>query len=385
MAVNMTSQSIAVGDNWVKVGNDYVGSSPNGATNGGTAALGWSAPSGLADGNTLTITTDGTNPFGATGPEIVMLMDAADYALGQADGSEIRQGPAAVLVEGGTFTVEADSILPAGKGWQMGLGAEFDRVKCDHNPSTRIFDSQTYYYSAQNIENSRALVGSGNQMKPVWNQVNSGPDGQTWGGDFFTTRPCVNVLSGADRRPKSYISSNSVPTEYFANDPVDNPSDANNYPYPVPYTMENLWDQGSADGVTLDGSLDYFCTASNGLASSRATPTGLLLSSNSYDNKIINYFTYSSYFLGLDIAEDNHLLDCEYYRAIGDGAACRVAITNHADYFQASKRTILWTNSWANGAISAEIRDGWFDLTNTSGLYVNVINANNAQIGSIAL
>ena len=31
MAVNMTSQSIAVGDNWTKVGNDYVGSSPNGA------------------------------------------------------------------------------------------------------------------------------------------------------------------------------------------------------------------------------------------------------------------------------------------------------------------------------------------------------------------
>ena len=31
MAVNMTAQSIAVGDNWTKVGNDYVGSAPNGA------------------------------------------------------------------------------------------------------------------------------------------------------------------------------------------------------------------------------------------------------------------------------------------------------------------------------------------------------------------
>ena len=67
MSVNMTAQSIAVGDNWTKVGNDYVGSSPNGATSGGTAALAWSAPSGLADGNALTLTTDGTNPFG-TGP-----------------------------------------------------------------------------------------------------------------------------------------------------------------------------------------------------------------------------------------------------------------------------------------------------------------------------
>jgi len=35
MAVNMTAQSIAVGDNWVKVGNDYVGDQPSGG--GGSA------------------------------------------------------------------------------------------------------------------------------------------------------------------------------------------------------------------------------------------------------------------------------------------------------------------------------------------------------------
>ena len=64
MSVIMTAQSIAVGDNWVKVGNDYVGDNPSGSTSGGNAALGWSAPSGLSDGNTLTITTDGTYSFG---------------------------------------------------------------------------------------------------------------------------------------------------------------------------------------------------------------------------------------------------------------------------------------------------------------------------------
>ena len=31
MSVNMTAQSIAVGDNWTKVGNDYVGNNPSGA------------------------------------------------------------------------------------------------------------------------------------------------------------------------------------------------------------------------------------------------------------------------------------------------------------------------------------------------------------------
>lgn len=39
------------------------GDKPN-AASGGTPALAWSAPQGLADGNTLTITTDGTYSFG---------------------------------------------------------------------------------------------------------------------------------------------------------------------------------------------------------------------------------------------------------------------------------------------------------------------------------
>ena len=84
LSVNMTSQSIAVGDNWVKVGNDYVGSSPNGATIGGNAALGWSAPSGLAQGGPISLSTDGTNPFG-TGPTNVKF----DSFANGADGVEV--------------------------------------------------------------------------------------------------------------------------------------------------------------------------------------------------------------------------------------------------------------------------------------------------------
>lgn len=64
MSVDMTTQVVAVGDNWTKVGNDYVGSSPNGAVSGGNAALGWSAANGVADNESITITTDGTYSFG---------------------------------------------------------------------------------------------------------------------------------------------------------------------------------------------------------------------------------------------------------------------------------------------------------------------------------
>lgn len=78
MSVNMTAQSIAVGDNWTKVGNDYVGDQPNGGISGGTSALAWSAPSGLADGNTLTITTDGTYDFGTKAQAAPVLYDLGD-------------------------------------------------------------------------------------------------------------------------------------------------------------------------------------------------------------------------------------------------------------------------------------------------------------------
>lgn len=83
MAVNMTTQAIAVGDNWTRNGSgEYVGDQPNGATSGGTAALGWSAPSGLADGSTLTITTDGTYNFGTkTNAKPMYFWDANDQSL----------------------------------------------------------------------------------------------------------------------------------------------------------------------------------------------------------------------------------------------------------------------------------------------------------------
>ncbi len=78
----MTTQSLLVKQNWTKAGNAYVGDRPEGATSGGDAALGWSAPSGLADGNAVSLTTDGTNPFG-TGPTNVRFEDFSGGTLGQ--------------------------------------------------------------------------------------------------------------------------------------------------------------------------------------------------------------------------------------------------------------------------------------------------------------
>ena len=116
MPVNMTTQSIAVGDNWVKVGNDYVGDQPNGATSGGTAALAWSAPSGLADGEAITITTDGTFNFGTKTQAAPIFYDLGDdvYENGVLnsshasllDGDSIPDDPANTIYDQLTNTLQ---------------------------------------------------------------------------------------------------------------------------------------------------------------------------------------------------------------------------------------------------------------------------------------
>lgn len=48
---------------------------------GGNAALGWSAPSGLSQGSSISLTTDGANPFG-TGPTNVFYEDYSGVTVG---------------------------------------------------------------------------------------------------------------------------------------------------------------------------------------------------------------------------------------------------------------------------------------------------------------
>lgn len=93
MSVNMTTQTIAVGDNWTKVGDEYVGDNPLGVSSFGDAALG-----GSISGSTITVSTDGTYSFGAKTQAAPLVYDLGDsaYVNGVEDTSM------AVLLEGQT-------------------------------------------------------------------------------------------------------------------------------------------------------------------------------------------------------------------------------------------------------------------------------------------
>jgi len=158
MAVNMTAQSIAVGNDWVKSGNSYVGDQPSGSTSGGTAALGWSAPSGLSDGNTLTITTDGTYSFGAKSQAAPVLWDFGTEAY-----------------ENGVFnsdyaSISEDSPVPVGV---TDLYTSSSNLLVTANRQHRHSNIDRHYYSQSvdcELKNPRAYntAGANTTMYASW-------------------------------------------------------------------------------------------------------------------------------------------------------------------------------------------------------------------------
>lgn len=79
----MTKNVTAKSHTMVSAGGGVWGSS-GAPPSGGTAALGWSAPAGLAAGGILVITTDGTFNFGTQGPNVALYDDYAGGVAGNA-------------------------------------------------------------------------------------------------------------------------------------------------------------------------------------------------------------------------------------------------------------------------------------------------------------
>lgn len=369
-------------------------------TGGGTPALAWSAPQGLADGNTLTITTDGTNPFGATAPDFIFLLDAYALPDGQMTYADLELGTNATMVDNSdvalpsstaAFDVVSDSRI--GKAVKMGTttavasdvnGTAYPtgRMRCLHPRSTKSFDSRMYYWPAANQANAESYLASGNlwQFKPIWNGSGQGASGNTT--DFFINSG--NQFSNPEFQNHLKVSSNSVPTEYLTlTNSTVNQADTYKRPYAEVYHLEAAWDQGSADGVTYDGSVRVVQSTDSRFLND-VTQTGMLLSESTAVDPVLYGFTYPGYVRGFSIPDNMHMLEGDVYKSVGSGAFCRVAITDNSDYFSAHKRCLLRPLSWANGEITAKFRSGIFqgDLT---GCYLNIIGINNTQIGSVAL
>lgn len=411
--VNMTTQSLLVKQGWIKAGNAYVGNRPEGATSGGDAALGFSAQNGLVDGQPVTISTDGTNPFGAVGPNFVMLVDAYKLSTGKMTIGDIEIGSGVTFTDSDTteiFDVVTDPDI--GKGWKVGTttpiseninGTATTRLRVSHPPSVRQFESCMSIWPEANQQNAIPIIANNQnsvvtwQMKPIWNLANAGTFNDN-GANYFIRRAIGTGLYNSVE-PPYFLSTPTFATNMLAQSQgfsgtvsSEDPNKSYRLPYSEVYTIEALYDQGSQT-TNPDGFVSIFETR-EGAVLTRSTINNKVMVNLSEPNKdsvdgptSITHFTYPGYQRGWPIPDDMNYIDSDLYKAIGDGAACRVVLTNHSDYFQSTKRAfqVVDSGDWSNNQITINsFRTGIFE-GDTTGLYLNFIGIDDTQIGSIAL
>jgi hypothetical protein len=372
-------------------GNSGV-SNPPGET-GVSFAFGDSALGGSVENGVLTITTDGALDFGAVGPEPIILA-SLDASAGYLKAADIRVGAGATIDPSNTdlFEVVEDPLMPFGKGWKMG-GTESgqnptstQRLWVDHPAYSRIFESRITYWPATQQENSIPLL-DGNAvwgMKPIWNMADRHFGNEKT--NFFWGANYGWYASGQYFTEQSAISTNLAgKTTYFNGASNQNPGDTPLLrPHPTPYIISTLWDQGSLTPGTADSTVKTLSTRVGAGQSFDVARNDLQLFGVGGDADRFNSFSYPGYIRGFSVGQNMHLLEGELYKTGGPGAARAVIISDNAYFKLATRYTFQWVTAetWSNSQIVADLRAGFFDLSNRSGLYLNITDENFEQIGS---
>ncbi len=371
---------------------------PRAGSSGGTAALGWSAPDGLSEGNTLTVTTDGTNPFGNTAPNFIFLLDthnAQGTHVSSVNDMEVGDTATLDLFSYGSGW-ELENTDKLGKAIKMGCGGTFaqaqngltapNKIWLDFPAHPRMFESRATYWSAANQANAVSALDSNCtwQLKNVWKLADRSYSGEDT--DFFIVGEGYNFHNGSIefKAGSPVVSSNSISTIYFGGNKTNDTGDTYQRPFADPIFHEALSDQKNYDGVTANNVVEYRSTRADVGVVNQTTRSDLVLAMTGGPNRVVNSLSYPGYISGFSVDEDANFHEADLYFANGEGAACRVVISDHADYFQSTKYAAMRPLSWVDGQIELKFRSGIFqgDLT---GCYINVIGIDNTQIGSIAL
>lgn len=366
--------------------------------------------SSLSDGATGTLTTDGTNPFGNTGPDVVLLIDPYKVDPGDFTHGDIDTGTGVSFTSGGptdkVFTVEAVARL--GKGTVQGsTGAginptDTDRLRCDHPASIKQFVMRTAYWPRANQLNAEAIFADNAnnqvswQMKDIWELAsgNFGDDGTNYfirapiGALFFNTQTPPYFSTS----PEFSTNMNGQSFGFAGSNRTDNLAYDYRLPYDEVYTLFRYYDQGSQTNAS-DGIVEVF-EAREGAVINDLVATGQQIvnidqagTGDVQGPTSITGFTYPGFMRGFTRHNNCNFYDGEMYKAIGDGAKCRVMITNNANYKLATKFAMQFVDQddWANGEIAInDWRTGIFqgDLT---GCFLNAVGIDGIQIGSLAL
>lgn len=372
---------------------------------GGESALAYSISNGE-----LTLTTDGTYDFGAVGPIFVFMLDAANTSGGVV---MPRFGAGSSDIASAQITkLDTNTALPGGVGWKMGADdADFGsttypfQMKVDCPSHLKSFEAcVTYIPESRALAAAQALIddyntnGPRNQnawgMKQLWNMSQSGEFGGTEsiGSNFFMSQLYGWYNTGSYFRTSGGISGNTKQYPSFPASMVA-PGNSQSVNYNLwrndPHHIEFYYDMGGNDPTIDDSYAKYkLFTPTNGLAVESELANINLKNQTEVTTTPCAHFTYPGYVRGWNIGLDYNYFDNFYYKAVGDGARCRVVIADAPNYADAKKISILEVSQqsdWSSSQIKAKLRDGWFNASNLTGNYFIVIGADDQQIASVEI
>lgn len=139
-----------------------------GGIEGGTAALSWRAPNGLADGNTLIIETDGSYNFG-NGPQYWFWPGFEGYSAGDSVGNDsyYQVTKSSPIIDSGYGLIGGKSVTAYNNaGTPADYKATFSVPDASALNGKKVFQEVFFTYT-QRVPNDTELAGPGNQ-KPAW-------------------------------------------------------------------------------------------------------------------------------------------------------------------------------------------------------------------------
>ena len=352
---------------------------------GGTAALGWSAAS-LSDGQTLTITTDGTYNFGA-GPTIALFEDFSASTSGQviATSSPVVGDWYSVS---GTKCTDVDSHIPGGKSAYIAntdTGTTYPMVfgVADVGGEHGLLMFQEVYaaFSIKDLGNFPGTNGTTtafstvSSTKDLWMMLGNRGDNTSY------SVGTLNERSGHDLYLPGWSGSSFV---IAGNETQMSPSWSATI-------AKNGWNFGGWNTLMFHGKLnasDPYGSAEgffsflgvNGLET--ITRSGNLMVDQTSEGVPLPYWDrlkFGSYILTGNAPVKR--LYSDFYVAIGSSANARVIATNTSDLTSATVVHHLRPTGWTSNSVNVVV-PSWMG---SGTWYLRLIKADNTTLGPLTV
>lgn len=342
---------------------------------GGTPALNWSAAS-LADGETLTITTDGTYNFGSTGPTVIVYHDYAGKTAGQLVANSDPQIGAwsgsgnysqAIYAAGGRDGSTCASMFNTAYASDPGTL----RVRAKHV----TFSDTSEVFACWTTKFPGGVTGSGTAN--VW------PTSSHWKHVWVSNNNAIGTSDGNDVVLYTHSGSNGV--SVAGNDTrsggvvsLGSAKGIGNYNF-TGWNVYQCWLKGGASPL-VDNATVYACFSN---ANYKAEQTISNKNPFATNDATLNYAHIPGFWGNLTSSETGFdpLLDDVYFAA-GSGAAARVLIGDASTWVACRELWIAPPTSWSVNTISCRIPR---TATGVSGMYLYVFDASNNLINATGL